>query len=337
VPKKLWEGKLRRRDVLALLGGATAWTSVAGAQTTKKRPTVGAMALGTPAQYTGLRVRESFLNGMRELGYLAGRDFDMVARPAATTADLPRAAQQLVELNPDVIMGGTSAAALALKQATSTIPIVVPALGNPAALGFAASDFRRPRANITGIMPYVPGLPAKQLELAREIVPGARTIGIVNDTSDIKAAPQWDEINVVAAASEMRVVGADATTPEHVEPAFKRFRAEGVDVVIVLQSNFLILDRANIVAAAAATRLPTVFGYRELVDAGGLISYGVNLDYCFHRAATYVHRILKGTPVADLPVEFPTRLQLVVNLKTAKALGVEIPASLLVRADEVVE
>ena len=329
--------RMKRRAFLALLTGAAAWSSVAAAQTVRKRPTVGIFLLGTPTQYKGLRNRQSFLNGMRDLGYVEGRDFDVIARPAVTTADLPRAAEQLVQLNPDVILANASANALAAKRATSTIPIVVAALGNPAALGLSASDSRRPSGNITGIMPYLPGLPAKQLELAREIVPGARKIGIVNDTSDIKAAAQWDEINAAAAKFEIKIVMTDARRPEDVAPAFRNLKAEGVDVVIVLQSNFLILDRANIAAAAAATRLPTVFGYRELVEAGGLISYGVDLGDCFHRAATYVYKILKGTPVADLPIEFPAKLELVINLKTAKALDLDIPPTLLVRADEVIE
>jgi putative tryptophan/tyrosine transport system substrate-binding protein len=186
-------------------------------------------------------------------------------------------------------------------------------LGNPAALGLSANDSRRPSGNLTGIMPYVQGLPAKQLELAQEIVTGAQKIGVITDTSDIKATPQWDEINAAAAKFEIKVAGADARRPEDVEPAFRKFEAERVDVVIVLQSSFLLLDRAQIAAAAAETRLPTVFGYRELVEVGGLISYGVDLRACFHRAATYVYKILKGTPVADLPIEFPTRLELVIN------------------------
>jgi ABC-type uncharacterized transport system substrate-binding protein len=183
----------------------------------------------------------------------------------------------------------------------------------------------------------VQGLPAKQLELAREIVPGARKIGIVNDASDIKATPQWDEMIAEASKFEITVVGADARTPEDIDSTFRMFKAERVDVVVVLQASFLILDRAQIAIAAAANRLPTVFGYREHVETGGLVSYGVNLEYCFRRAATYVYKILKGTPVADLPIEFPTKLELVINLQAAKALGLDIPPTLLARADEVIE
>jgi putative ABC transport system substrate-binding protein len=209
-------------------------------------------------------------------------------------------------------------------------------LGNPIALGLIETD-ARPGGNLTGIMPYIKGLPAKQIELAREIVPHALKIGIVNNSSDVKAIGQWDEIEATSPKLDIKIASADVRKPEDIEPAFKKFEAEHVEVVVVLQSNLLILERARIATAAAATRLPTVYGYREHVEVGGLISYGVNLDACIRRAATYVYKILKGTPVADLPVEFPTKLELVVNLKTATALGLDMPATLLVRADEVIE
>ena len=327
---------MKRREFITLLGGAAAWPCVAAAESAKKPPVVGMLVQGTPAQVKGMRLRQSFLDGMRALGYIEGRDFDIVARVAETTGDLPRLAKELVQLNPDVILASASANALAAKTATSTIPIVVPALGNPVALGLIATD-ARPGGNLTGIMPYVKGLSSKQLELAREIVPGALKIGIVKDSTDVKAIGQWDEIEATAPKLDIKIVSADVQKPEDVELAFKKFEAENVGVVVVLQSNLLILERARIAANAAATRLPTVYGYREHVEAGGLISYGVNLDYCFRRAATYVHKILKGTLVADLPVEFPTKLEFVINLKTARALSLDLPPTLLVRADEVIE
>jgi putative ABC transport system substrate-binding protein len=327
---------MKRREFITLLGGAAAWPCVAAGQSAKKRPVVGILGQGTPAQRKGVRWIQSFLAGMRELGYVEGRDFDIVPRVVDSTGELPGAAKDLVQLNPDVILAGASAMGLAAKTATTTIPIVVAALGNPVALGLIESE-ARPGGNLTGIMPYVKGLPAKQLELAREIVPGALQIGIVNNSIDVKARGQWDEIEAVAPKLDIKIASADVWKPEDIEPAFKKFQAEHVEVVVVLQSNLLVLERVGIATAAAATRLPTVYGYREHVEAGGLISYGVNLDSGFHRAATYVYKILKGTPAANLPVEFPTKLELVINLKTAKALGLEVPPTLLARADEVIE
>jgi putative ABC transport system substrate-binding protein len=327
---------MHRRNFLRLVSAIVTWPSVAAAESARKRPVIGILAQGTPAQLKGLRFRQSFLDGMRELGYIEGRDFDTVARAAETTGDLPRVAKDLVRLNPDVILAGASAHAVAAKLATSMIPIIVPALGNPIALGLIETD-ARPGGNLTGIMPYIKGLPAKQLELGREIVPSALKMGIVNNSSDVKAMGQWEEIEAVTPKLDIKIASADVRKPEDIEPAFKKFEAEHVEVVVVLQSNLLILERARIATTAAATRLPTVYGYREHVETGGLISYGVNLDSCFHRAATYVYKTLKGTPAADLPVEFPTKLELVINLKTAKALGVEMPTAILLRADEVIE
>jgi putative ABC transport system substrate-binding protein len=221
-------------------------------------------------------------------------------------------------------------------MATSTIPIVVPALGNPVALGLIET-YAHPGGHLTGIMPYVQGLPAKQLELAREVVPAALKIGIVNDPVDAKAMGQWDEIEATAAKLEIKIVSADVRKPEDVELAFKKFEAEHAGVAIVLQSNLLFLERARLAAAAATTRLPAVYGYRVHVEAGGLISYGVDLNACLHRAATYVYKILNGARAADLPVELPTKLELAVNMKAAKELGIVFPTAIFVRADHVIE
>jgi putative tryptophan/tyrosine transport system substrate-binding protein len=327
---------MHRRYVLKLLSATIVWPCVAAAQGAKKRPVVGILGQGTPAQIRGLRLRQSLVEGMRELGYIEGRDFDLVARLAEFTADLPRAARDLVQLNPDVIVASASTNALAAKAATSTSPIVVPALGDPIALGLIESD-ARPGGNLTGIMPYVRGLPAKQLELAREIVPGAKHVGLLNDSVDAKARAKGKEIEEIAPQLGIEIANADVRTAEDIDLAFNRFAAEHIAAVIVLQCNLLYLERARIAAAAAAARIPAVYGYREHVEIGGLISYGVNLDSCFRQAATYVFKILKKTPAADLPVQFPTKVELLVNIKTAKALGLEIPPTLLARADEVIE
>jgi putative ABC transport system substrate-binding protein len=182
------------------------------------------------------------------------------------------------------------------------------------------------------------GLPAKQLELAREIVPKATRIGLLHDANDPKADPQRQAIEVAGQAlGGVGIVTVAVRTADEVEPTFRMWANDRLEVAIVEQSNMLIASRARIAEAAASNRLPTVYGYREHVLAGGLISYGVSLDWCFHRAAYHVDRILKGDKPADLPIEFPTKVELVINLKTAKALDLSVPPTLLARADEVIE
>jgi putative tryptophan/tyrosine transport system substrate-binding protein len=213
---------------------------------------------------------------------------------------------------------------------------VVPALADAVHLGLVASE-ARPGGNVTGITPYVAGLPAKQMELAREIVPGATKLGILVNLDDPKAPPQFQELQAAGLALEMKMIVADANTPEDLDGAFQKLASQRPDLVIVLQTSMLVSERSKIAILAAATKLPALYGYREHVEAGGLMSYGVNLRSCFHYAAVFVHKILKGTPPGDLPIEFPTQVELVINMNTAKALDLTIPPSLLARADEVIE
>jgi putative ABC transport system substrate-binding protein len=326
---------MRRREFIGLLAAIAISPQAVPAQTTKKRPLVGWLYYSESdvvARFLG-----SLLKGMRELGQIEGRDFEMVYRSANLQVErLPKAAEELVQLNPDIIVAPATLRAVAAKKATDTIPIVVPVLADPVGLGFVASE-ARPGGNVTGIAPYVKGLPAKQLELAREVVPGARRIGLVDDVNDPKAHPQRREIEATGKELEIKIVPAEVRTAGDIGSAYDALAAGGVEVVIVEQSNMLVVLRKQIAEAAAAKKLPTVYGYREHVEAGGLISYGVNLNSCFHRAAYYVDRILKGTKPGDLPVEFPTRIELVINLTTAKALGLTMPPGLLVAADEVIE
>jgi putative tryptophan/tyrosine transport system substrate-binding protein len=326
---------MRRREFIGLLAAIAISPQAVLAQTTKKRPLVGWLYYSESdvvARFLG-----ALLKGMRELGQIEGRDFEMVYRSANLQVErLPKAAEELVQLNPDIIVAPATLQAVAAKKATDTIPIVVPVLADPVGLGFVASE-ARPGGNVTGIAPYVKGLPAKQLELAREVVPGARRIGLVDDVNDPKAHPQRREIEATGKELEIKIVPAEARTAGDIGSAYDALAAGGVEVVIVEQSNMLVVLRKQIAEAAAAKKLPTVYGYREHVEAGGLISYGVNLNSCFHRAAYYVDRILKGTKPGDLPVEFPTRIELVINLTTAKALGLTVPPGLLVAADEVIE
>src|SRR5262245_1651775 len=332
---RVGEVTMRRREFIGLLASIAISPHAVLAQTTKKRPLVGWLSYGesdVAARYLGL-----LLKGMRELGLIEGRDFEMVYRSANFQVErLPKAAEELVQLNPDIIIAPATLQAVAAKKATDTIPIVVPVLADPVGLGFVASE-ARPGGNVTGIAPYVKGLPAKQLELAREVVPGATRIGLVDDVNDPKAHPQRREIEAAGKELEIKIVPAEVRTASDIGSAYDALAVGGVQVVVVEQSNMLIVSRKQIAEAAAAKKLPTVYGYREHVEAGGLISYGVNLNSCFHRAAYYVDKILKGTKPGDLPVEFPTSIELVINLKAAKSLALQISPTLIARADEVIE
>jgi putative tryptophan/tyrosine transport system substrate-binding protein len=328
---------VKRREFITLVGGAAAWPQEVLAQATTRRPLVASLWFGSLDAEPIRAFRRHILTGMQEFGYTEGRNFDIVNRSAESHLDrLPKLAAELVQLNPEVIVAGATLQAVALKKATSTIPIVVPVLADPIALGLIESE-ARPGGNVTGIAPYVKGLPAKQLELAREIVPGATRIGLLDDVTDPKAHPQRQEIEATGQAMRVSIITVQVRTGDDIAPAFETLAAEHAEVVIVEQSNMLVLTREQIAEAAAARKLPSVYGYRENIEAGGLISYGVDLNWCYHRAAYYIDKILKGAKPADLPVEFPTHLELVINLKTAKALGLEIPPTLLARADEVIE
>jgi putative ABC transport system substrate-binding protein len=328
---------MRRREFIGLLATIAVCPQSALGQAAKKRPVIARLAITTKDAPLMVRYINQFLTGMRELGYTEGRDFEMLYRYADFHAErLPALAAELVHLNPDVILAGATIDAVALKKATDKIPIVVGALGDPDLLGFAAND-ARPTGNVTGITPYVKGLPAKQLELAREVVPRATRIGLLDDVTDPKAHPQRREIEAAGRAMELKIVPAEVRTSADIGSAYEALGASGVEVVVVEQSSMLINARSQVAEIAAARMLPTVYGYREHVEAGGLISYGVNLDWCFRRTAYYVDKILKGAKPSELPLELPTNLQLVINLKTAKALKLDIPKALLDRADEVIE
>jgi putative ABC transport system substrate-binding protein len=328
---------VKRRAFIMLLGGAAVWPRGVLAQATGRRPPL-IVAIWLSLEADGpRRLIPELLAGMREVGNTEGRDYEIVHRGASGNPDnLPKVTAEVLALNPDLIVASSTVIAVPVKKATSTIPIVVPVLADPVGLGLVQSE-ARPGGNLTGIAPYVKGLPAKQVELAREIVPGAARIGLLDDVTDPKAHLQRPEIEAAAQALNIEIVAAEVRSRGEIAVAYEKFASERADVVIVEQSTMLYNATKELARAAAAKRVPTVYGYREHVAAGGLISYGINVKWCFHRAGYYIDRILKGAKPSDLPVEFPTKLELTVNLKTAKALGLEVPPTLLARADEVIE
>src|SRR5262249_17238352 len=221
---------------------------------------------------------------------------------------LPALTEEVGGFKAEVILASAVAATVAARKATSTIPIVTPALADAVHLGLIGSE-ARPGGNVTGIEPYIAGLPAKQIEFAREIVPGASTIGLLTNLKDPKAPPQAQELHASARTANLKIVSADANKPDQIEGALRTLSDERADAVIVLQTSMLLTYSGQIAALALEKkRLPTVHGYREHVVAGGLISYGVDLRWCFYRGAYFVDRILRGTPPGELPIEFPTQM-----------------------------
>jgi len=328
---------MRRRDFTLLICTAMIAPRTALAEATSRQFRIGWLGFPSKDAPLTLRYMGQFLAGMRELGYTEGQNFKMLPRFADFHADrMDPLAAELVQLKPDVIAAAASINAVALKKATDTIPIVVAALADPVELGLIKS-YARPGGNLTGIMPYLAGLPTKQLELARELVPGATHIGLLDDVTDPKARPQAREIKAAGEKLEINIIPAEVRTAADIGQAYKIFSTGGAEIVVVEQSSMLVNAAQVIAEAAAANKLPTLYGYHEHVEAGGLVSYGVNLDWCFHRQAYFVDKILQGAKPADLPVEFPTTLELWINQKTAKALGLKIPPSVLVRADKIIE
>ena len=328
---------IKRRELITLLGGAVAgWPfGVRAEQAPRKRPLLGYLITGTKDGLT--HSVSAFLSRLRDLGYVEGQNIDIVTRYAeADSTRLPVLADELVRLRPDLIVALDPPAALAAKKATASIPIVAAILNDPVRLGLIAS-YARPGGNLTGILSQVEGLPGKQVEIAQELVPSLTLIGLLANPANATHAYQRQEIETAAAAKRVKVIAAEARSKGDLEPAFNSLRAAGVRLAIVLRDNMFVSERRRIADLATTMRLPTIGSQNSYVEAGGLISYGVEDSENHHRAADFVAKILKGAKPADLPVEFPTKLLLVINTKTAKTLGLTIPPTLLARADEVIE
>jgi putative ABC transport system substrate-binding protein len=327
---------IARRAFITLLGGAaTAWPCNGMAQSPPKRPLIG--FLGASSKAAGEHYYGGFPLGMRELGYLEGRDYGVEGRYADGDASrLPLLAEELVRLKPDVIVAATTPGALAAKQATATIPIVGVNLIDPVGFGLIASE-ARPGTNVTGILFRLEGLTGKQMEIALDLVPGASKMGILSDVANPGTMLQRREVEAAAEKLGVSMAAVDVHTVDEIGAAIQTFVRERASIVVVLASARFVNARRRIAAFALASRLPTVFNFREHVEDGGLISYGVDLRQNNRRSAYFVDRILKGEKPGDLPVEFPTKVELVVNVTTAKAIGLTIPPTLLARADEVIE
>jgi putative ABC transport system substrate-binding protein len=317
---------MKRRDFIALLGGAAAWPLAARAQ----QPAVPVIGyLGT--QFAdGEIYTVPFFRGLKEAGYVEDQNLAVEYRWAENQADrLPALAADLVRRHVAVIVAHGAGAARAAKAATTTIPIVFSAAVDPVAFGLVAS-LNRPGANLTGSVTIGTELAPKRLQLLRDLIPNAAAFGVLDASSIIT------DLQAAARTLGRQLVVAKARTDSDLETAFATFSQHRVGAVLV-GLGFFTRHMEQLVALAARHALPTIYPYREYVLAGGLMSYGSSLGYTLHQAGIYTGRILKGEKPADLPVDQAVRIELALNLKTAKGLGIEFPTGLLVRADEVIE
>jgi putative ABC transport system substrate-binding protein len=327
---------MRRRDFITLLGGAAAlWPCNGWAQSPPKRLLIG--FLGSSSKAAGARFYGGFPFGMREFGYLEGRDYGLEDRYAdGDGSRLPLLAEELVRLKPDVIIAGGTAGALAAKYATASIPIIGVNLTDPVSFGLVASE-ARPGANVTGILFRLEGLTEKLVEIALDLMPGTSKMGVLVDVSNPANVVQRREVEAAAGKSAVSLTKVDIHAVDEIFAAIQMFEHERTNIVLVLGSALFLEARRQIATFALVSRLPTVYNFREHVDDGWLISYGVDLRQNYRRSAYFADRILKGAKPADLPVEFPTKVDLVVNGTTAKALGLTVPPTLLAIADEVIK
>jgi putative ABC transport system substrate-binding protein len=322
---------MRRRHVIALVGGAIAWPLVARAQQ-PAIPVIGFLGMNPVSAYAsrldGLRA------GIRDAGYVEGRTVAIEFRWADGPADLPELAAELVRRQVALIICSGNAATSAAKAATAKIPIVFSAADDPVRLGFVAS-FNRPGGNMTGVSLISGTLGAKRLELLRQLVPNPTTIAVLMNPKN--PAESERDVHAAAQAIGQRTSVLQASTKAAIEEAFATLAREKADAILVSADAFFTAQRELLAELAVRYRVPAMYAWREFPEVGGLISYGTSLSSSYRQIGVYAGRILKGEKPADLPVIQPTAFELVINLKTAKALGLAIPDKLLALVDEVIE
>jgi putative ABC transport system substrate-binding protein len=337
--REVWNAsKMRRRAVVTIMTGAALGLAFAAhAQQPARIPRIGYLSPGSASG--GFQARdEAFRQGLRDLGYVEGRTIAVEYRFADGRFDrLPELAAELVSLKLDLIVAVVTQASVAAKGATDSIPIVMVAVSDPVGTGLVAS-LRHPGANVTGTSGMTGEVVGKSLELLREAAPGISRVAVLwNPGNAVFHAQLLREAQAAAAVLGLQLKPFGIQDPDGFDPAFSAISAERVDGLLVMADPGLALHQQRIVAFAERSRLPAMYGIKEFAASGGLMTYAANMTDQFRRAASYVDKIVKGARAAELPVEQPTKFEFVINLKTARALGLNVPATLLGRADEVIE
>ena len=325
-------GKVRRRQVLVAAIAVMSSVVAAQAQTPAPVPRIGFLSLNND-------LFDAFQQGMRELGYIEGKNVAFEARTADGRRErLPGLAAELVKMKVNIIVAGSPLGASTAKKATTTIPIVFAGVGDPVTTGIVTS-LARPGGNITGVAVGAsgPGLGGKWLELLKEAAPDLSHVAALANRANPSNSPYLKGVEAAARALSTKLEIFDAGDSAELDRALAAVGASKAQAMIVTVDPFLFVARERLVQFASQNRLPAMYFFKHFAEAGGLMSYGASLDESYRRAATYVDKILKGAKPGDLPIEQPTRYELVINTKTAKALGLKIPQSLLLRADRVIE
>jgi putative ABC transport system substrate-binding protein len=325
---------VKRREFITLLGGAAAWPLLTARAQQAAMPVIGFLDAASAAERTDFM--PAFRQGVAEGGYIEGQNVAIEYRWAEGRYDkLPELAADLVRRRVSVIATpATTAAALAAKAATATVPIVFGVGGDPVQLGLVAS-LNRPGGNATGVNFFTIELVAKRMQLLRELVPAAKRVGVLTNPTDRSNESALRDVET--AATGMQVLAFEAATGREIDAAFESLAREKVDTLFVAGGAFYSARRVQLAVLAARYAVPASYSQRGYVEAGGLISYGPNLADTWRQVGLYAARILKGAKPADLPVEQPTKFELVINLNTARVLRLEVPPMLLARADEVIE
>ena len=328
---------MRRREFFMFLGGAAAvWPlALRAQQPTTKIARIGWLVTGSPTTHRFSLA--AFRDGLKALGYVEGQNISIEYRWAeGNITRLPELATELVHEKVDIILAGGSVGAEAAKHATSVIPIIAAGVADLVEIGLVRS-LARPGGNLTGFVANAPETAAKRFELMKEIKPQSRRAAVLWNPTSSSTKLEWETAKAFAAANDIAVELFDARDIEQLSNALAKISKSGSEFLVVLNDPFVFTYRKIIVDAVYRSRLPSIYGFREFVDDGGMISYGASITDTYRRAAGYVDKVLKGAKPTDLPAQLPTKFELVINLRTAKALGLDPPLQLLQRADELIE